>query len=95
MNFGLSVKDSLAAADGLELLDSIDEGEHTDSDELRRLVGLLREAALLGDYRLWVSKDRCSRMEIWNDGRIIVAFRDHSSRVWGPPIDVHEEKVHA
>ncbi len=93
---GLSAREALAIADSLDLLNGIDEGENTDSAELQRLSGCLRHAAEQhGDYRLWVSNDRCGRMEIWGNGDIIVAFREHASRVWGPPMRVHEEKVPA
>lgn len=44
-------------------------------------------------YRLWVSEDRCTRMELWSNGAALVALRSHPSEVWGPPIVLTEEEV--
>jgi hypothetical protein len=93
---GMTINDAIDTADALEMLAGVDEGEHTDYDNLMRISGQLREmVATFADYRLWVSEDRCSRMEIWRDGSVIVAWREQAGDVWGPPISLREEKVPA
>jgi hypothetical protein len=39
----LSLADAVAIADALEYLASVDEGEHTDYDNLVRLAGVVRQ----------------------------------------------------
>jgi hypothetical protein len=42
-------------------------------------------------YRLFVSKDRCVMVTMWDDGKVEVAMRAHPSEVWGPPRPLLEE----
>ena len=44
-------------------------------------------------YRLWVNDQRTVMIEMWDNGTVTVATRDHPSHTWGPPVTLNEEKV--
>ena len=47
------------------------------------------------DYRLFVSRDRCTLVRIWMTGgreQVEVAYRPSPGAVWSPPVIVQEEK---
>ena len=44
-------------------------------------------------YRLWVNAQRTVMIEMWENGEVTVATREHPSDTWGPPITMREEKT--
>jgi hypothetical protein len=42
-------------------------------------------------YRIWVNDERTILVTAWDNGVTTVAFRDHPSHTWGPPITLIEE----
>ena len=52
----------------------------------------------MSDYRLWVSDDRCTLVELWpatdeHDEIVKVATRTATNQTWGPPVYLTEEKT--
>jgi hypothetical protein len=50
------------------------------------------------DYRLWLNAERTVLVEVWPESddaptRVRVATRPHPDAVWGPPIQLTEERV--
>lgn len=45
----------------------------------------------MSDYTLYVNEDRTVLVRVWDSGRVEVCTRQHSSGIWGPPVQVHEE----
>ena len=43
--------------------------------------------------RIWVNEERTVLVTMWDSGVVTVATRESSAHVWGPPIDVVEEKT--
>ena len=45
------------------------------------------------NYRLFVSDDRTVLVRLWEDGEVEASLRPADAPIWGPPIQMHEEKV--
>lgn len=41
--------------------------------------------------RTWVNKDSTVLVQMWTDGTITVATRQHPSHTWGPPVYLKEQ----
>lgn len=46
-------------------------------------------------YKLWVSADRCTLVRLWPSGVMEVCFREDVGGIWGPPVELEQEIVHA
>ena len=42
--------------------------------------------------RTWVNEDSTVLVQMWEDGTVTVAKREHRSHTWGPPVYLTEEK---
>jgi len=49
----------------------------------------------MSTYRLFVNDERTVLVRLWPDGKVEVATRPHPDAVWGPPVYLSEEAVHA
>lgn len=49
-------------------------------------------APLATQARVFVSDDRCTLVDLWPDGTVTVATRNHPSEIWSPPTYLKEEK---
>lgn len=44
---------------------------------------------------VYVNEDRTVLVTVWDDGTAHVATRPHMDAIWGPPVIVQQEPLHA